>query len=134
MRLAEEYDAAQERGEIGKHGGNRQVSNEETCKATEVLPPKDLHEARQMRDAEAADPGVIDRTVNDMVERGEEPTRAALRRAVADKPKAEPKRMDPVSSAVPRTSPSAAGVIFSPRSAFRWIDRSDFPACRQSPW
>jgi hypothetical protein len=59
MRLAEEYDAAQERGEIGQHGGNRQVFAPETCKATEVLPPKDLHEARQLRAAESADPGLI---------------------------------------------------------------------------
>ena len=46
------WAAAQERGEIGSHGGDRQVSHRETCKATEVLPPKDLHEARKLRDAE----------------------------------------------------------------------------------
>ena len=81
-------------------GGNRQVSEPETCKATEVLPPKDLHdaaqergevqkhggqvprdvathniptaadlglrrdeihEARKLRDAEAAEPGIVAR-------------------------------------------------------------------------
>lgn len=48
-----------------------------------------------MRDAEAADPGVIERTVEGMVERGEEPTRAALRRAIEEKaPK--PRTMDPM--------------------------------------
>lgn len=93
MRLAEEYDAAQDRGEIGQHGGNRQVSSPETCKATEILPPKDLHEARRFRDAERSDPGVIQRALDGMIERGEEPTRAALKREVFDKPK--PKQMDP---------------------------------------
>lgn len=86
MRLAEEYDAAQERKEIGQHGGNRQVFKPETCKATEVLPPKDLHEARKLRDAEAASPGIIQRTINEMVEQGEEPTSTALRRKIAEKP------------------------------------------------
>lgn len=62
MRLAEENDAAQERNEIGQHGGNRQVSSPETCKAIEVLQPKDLHEARKLRDAEKAEPGIVART------------------------------------------------------------------------
>lgn len=86
MRLAEEYDAAQDRGEINQHGGRRQVSGGETWKATDVVPPKDLHEARQFRDAERADPGIIDRTISGMIERGEEPTKAALRREVIAKP------------------------------------------------
>jgi len=30
-------------------------------KGTEVIPPKDLREARQIRDAEVADPGIIRR-------------------------------------------------------------------------
>lgn len=92
MRLAEEYDAAQERNEIGRHGGNRQVFNEETCKATEVFAPKDLHEARQFRDAERESPGLISRALDAMIERGEEPTRAALRREVMDRP--APKKMN----------------------------------------
>ncbi|KZY32284.1 hypothetical protein A3731_22370 [Roseovarius sp. HI0049] len=77
MRLAEEYDAAQERGEV-RANGERTFSKEEKVGASDLgLSGKDIHEARHMRDAEAADPGVIERTVNDMAERGEEPTRAA---------------------------------------------------------
>lgn len=76
-RLADEYDAAQERGEIGRHGGNRQVSNPETCKATETLTPRDIHEARSIRDAERADPGAIERSLEARVAQGEAPTRAA---------------------------------------------------------
>ncbi len=68
MRLAEEYDAAQERGEISKQGAHVSDGN---MKVEEIIPRKDLHEARQMRDAEAADPGIVDRAVNDMVDRAE---------------------------------------------------------------
>jgi hypothetical protein len=85
MRLAEEYDAAQDRGEVATTGSNQHG---------EVLPSgkdlglsyKDVHEARQFRDAERADPGIIDRTISGMIERGEEPTKAALRREVIAKP------------------------------------------------
>ena len=83
MRLAEEYDAGQERGEIGKHGGNRQVSDQETCKATDVLSPKDLHNFRKRRDREQADPGATRRALDSLIERGEEPTSAALDREMS---------------------------------------------------
>ncbi len=43
-----------------------------------------IHEARQFRDAEAADPGIVRRALDDRLERGEEPTRAALRKMVVD--------------------------------------------------
>jgi len=65
----------------------------------EIIPRKDLHEARQMRDAEAADPGIVDRAVNDMVDRGEEPTRAAMRRSVlaaVEDAKRKPSRKNPM--------------------------------------
>lgn len=92
MRLAEEYDDAQDRGEVAKAGANQH---------DEVLPTgkdlglsyKDVFEARQFRDAERADPGVIRRTIDSIVDRGEEPTRAALRKEVIDRPKA--RVMDP---------------------------------------
>ena len=85
-RLADEYDAAQERGELGKRGDYGAVTS-----ATEVTPAtaadiglthKDIHEARQVRDAEVADPGIVERTVNDALAKGEEPTKAKLRKAV----------------------------------------------------
>jgi len=49
----------QERGEILANG-ERTFSNPE--KGTEVIPPKELHDARLIRDAEAADPGIVRRT------------------------------------------------------------------------
>lgn len=97
MRLAEEYDAAQERGEVHRHGGQtpRDVDSPNIPTAADLgLRRDEIHEARRLRDAERADPGVIERAVSRMVERGEEPTRAALRREIIDKPK-PPKVMDP---------------------------------------
>lgn len=93
MRLAEEYDDAQDRGEI-LGNGERSFSSPEKVSGTAIFPPKDLHEARQFRDAERADPGVIRRTIDSIVDRGEEPTRAALRKEVIERPKA--RVMDPM--------------------------------------
>jgi hypothetical protein len=45
----------------------------------ELITPKALHEARQLRDAEAADPGVIRRALDARLERGREPTKATVR-------------------------------------------------------
>jgi hypothetical protein len=90
IRLAEEYDAAQARGEVAGHGGARNFKipdgNLETCTADLGMRSKEIHEARKLRDAEAADPGLIRRSLDAMLERGEEPTRAALIKEVAAKP------------------------------------------------
>lgn len=81
-RLADEYDAAQERGEVRGHG-ERRVSNAETVGFAEVgLTAKDIHEAREIRDAEEARPGIVRETLDAALEAGEEPTKAAVRRAV----------------------------------------------------
>lgn len=95
MRLAEEYDAAQDRGEVAT--GNRSkdfgVAGDNAKPATAAdlgFRRDEIHDARKLRDAEAADPGIVQRTINEMVEQGEEPTSAALRRKIIDKP--APKR------------------------------------------
>lgn len=79
MRLAEEYDAAQERGEVASRGGERS-GREHSPLAPSAddlgIARKDIHEARKLRDAEAAEPGIVQRTIDDMVESGEEPTSA----------------------------------------------------------
>ena len=90
MRLAEEYDDAQDRGEVAKNGGDRVSSFDAAKSATAAdlgLRPDEIHEARKFRDAERADPGVIHRAIEGMIERGEEPTRAALRKEITAKPK-----------------------------------------------
>lgn len=97
MRLAEEYDAAQDRGEVAKSGQrNDLVGSHNEVKPTAAdlgIRRDEIHEARKLRDAEASEPGLISRALDAMVARGEEPTRAALKREVFDKPK--PKQMDP---------------------------------------
>lgn len=61
-RLAEEYDAAQDKGEVRGPGDRHSNSRTETEKAglSDLgLTGKDIHEARQLRDAEQADPGAV---------------------------------------------------------------------------
>ncbi len=83
-RLADEYDAAQERGEVagqGKPGVN--IPDEKVLPTvTEIgLTSKEVHEARQIRDAEEAEPGIVRRTLDDLIAAGEEPTKAEIVRA-----------------------------------------------------
>jgi hypothetical protein len=65
-RIANEYDAAQAKGEVSKNGGNRgnqhvaRIPDGNSAKA--ILGDganKMLHDARKVRDAEDANPGVI---------------------------------------------------------------------------
>ncbi|RWC47978.1 MAG: hypothetical protein EOS55_14030 [Mesorhizobium sp.] len=87
-RLADEYDAAQGRGEVQKPGGNRRTKipagNNEPATAAEIgIPSKKIHEARQMRAAIARDPAIVREALDDILASGDEPTRAALKRAIA---------------------------------------------------
>src|SRR4051794_24490873 len=68
--LADEYDAGQERGEVAGHGGDRgnqhggKVSDENLATIPDIgLSRKQIHEARQIRDAEQADPGIVGRAI-----------------------------------------------------------------------
>jgi len=91
-RLADEYDAALERGEVASHGGARNFKvpdgNVEPTAADAGLSRKDIHEARKIRDAEQANPGIVRRTLNDLLARGEEPSKAALRETIGLQEKA----------------------------------------------
>ncbi|HXE86183.1 MAG TPA: hypothetical protein VN524_05205 [Hyphomicrobiaceae bacterium] len=92
-RLADEYDAAQERGEVQKPGGDRVSNVPDRNNAPTVqdigLTRKDIHEARQIRDAERERPGIVRQTLDAKLAAGEEPTRAAVKAAVArERPKA----------------------------------------------
>lgn len=90
-RLADEYDAAQERGEVvGPRDGQHIAVPDGNGKATAAdlgLTRKDIHEARTIRDAEKAEPGIVKRTLDDAIEAGDEPTRAKVKRAVKSKTK-----------------------------------------------
>jgi len=91
-RLADEYDAAQDRGEV-RSANERTASNAEAVGVADIgLTHKDIHEARLIRDAEEADPGVVRRTLDRLLDEGEEPTRAAIKREIAAK--AEPRVND----------------------------------------
>jgi hypothetical protein len=77
-RLADEYDAAQDRGEVKAANNAKTTSNAEAVSAADIgLTHKDVHDARLIRDAEAADPGITRRALDGMIERGEEPTKGA---------------------------------------------------------
>lgn len=83
-KLADEYDAAQERGEVATVGNPAIVpdGNNKATAADIGISRKDIHEARMIRDAEEASPGVVREAIEEAIEAGEEPTRAKVRRAV----------------------------------------------------
>ncbi|MGH6979515.1 MAG: hypothetical protein ACRED4_09520 [Brevundimonas sp.] len=88
-RLADEYDAAQERGEVAKLGTNQTEvgvpdGNTLPTAADLGLSRKAIHEARQIRDAEEIAPGIVHRTVTQRLEAGDEPTKAAVREAILE--------------------------------------------------
>lgn len=89
LRMADEYDAAQERGEVASTGQHARAvpdgnSSSRATAADIGLSRKDIHEARLVRDAERAQPGIVQRTLDEQLDRGDEPTRAALRKMVVD--------------------------------------------------
>ena len=84
-RLADEYDAAQARGEVAGLGTNQHREEGVVVSNTLGLRRDQIHDARLLRDAEAADPGIVRRTLSEKLERGEEPTRSAVRRAAEDR-------------------------------------------------
>ena len=49
------------------------------------LSSKEIFEARQLRDAEQSNPGVTRRAIDAMLERGEDPTRAELKREIVNR-------------------------------------------------
>ncbi|MBN9243959.1 MAG: SAM-dependent methyltransferase [Mesorhizobium sp.] len=79
-RLAKEYDAARPAG-AEKGGRPKTVPDGNGFTAEEVgLTRKQVHEARQMRDAIEHDPGIVRRALDQMLAERVEPTRAALKR------------------------------------------------------
>lgn len=120
-RLADEYDAAQERGEVAGHGGGRNFKvgdpNVEThsddpnriggnnaivTMADLGLRRDQIHDARLLRDAEVADPGLVRRTLDERLERGVEPTRSAVRRAAEDRLQRSLDRLQRIQESVQR--------------------------------
>jgi len=61
MRLAEEYDAAQDRGEVAGHGRSKVEADNVTTAADIGLRRDEIHDARKLRDAERDEPGLVSR-------------------------------------------------------------------------
>ena len=91
-RLADEYDAAQERGEVAEHGGKRgnqfaKIPNENFGKPTTAsigLTNKQVHQARIVRDAEKRSPGKVKKVLDEQLKAGKEPTLAVVKRTVKE--------------------------------------------------
>ena len=102
-RLADEYDAAQARGEV--MGRARSCVGDDNAPATAAdlgLRRDQIHDARLLRDAEEADPGIVRRTLDAKLERGEEPTRSAVRRAAEDRLQRSLDRLQRIQESVKR--------------------------------
>jgi hypothetical protein len=90
-RLADEYDAAQERGEVAGKGDstlrmgksiNITNGNIYTFVNELGLTSKQVFDARKVRNAEEASPGIIQATVDSRLAEGVGPTKADINRAV----------------------------------------------------
>ena len=93
IRLADEYDAAQKRGEVARLGDSQhhegvEDGNTLSTAADLGLRRDEIHSSRQLRDAAAAFPGLVQRVVDAAIGCGQEPTRARLYRQVKDITKA----------------------------------------------
>jgi len=108
VRIADECDAAQGRGELATqaHGGANiphGVPNENTVLKTLTdigLKRKLVHEARIVRDAEQAEPGIVVKTIDEKLKAGGAPIRTDVQRAtkrIVDREKAKtaPKQTAP---------------------------------------
>lgn len=99
VRIADEYDAAQERGEVARHGGDRKTKiHDEKHDAATVselgLSPREIHDARKLRDAERGSPGIVERAIQARLEAGLEPSRASLRNNIGTKTATREERGD----------------------------------------
>ena len=84
MRLADEYDDAQERGHIRTRADNQHIPDQNKLSVADVgLTSKQIYEGRRIRDVERAQPGAIREKLQQIVESGGEPNRSLLQRLIA---------------------------------------------------
>lgn len=91
IRLADEWDAAEQAGHTLK-GRPKSVPDGNAFSAAEAgLSRKEIHDARKLRDAERASPGIIEQAIAGRLEAKLEPSRAAVSRGIGTRsaPKAE---------------------------------------------
>ncbi|MHB2265016.1 SAM-dependent methyltransferase [Aliihoeflea sp. PC F10.4] len=99
MRIADEYDAAQERGDVRKPGQRgKAVADDDSispAKSEDIgLSRQEIHEARKLRDAERGAPGIVERAIQARLEAGLEPTRASLKANIGTKSGTKEERGD----------------------------------------
>lgn len=84
MRLADEYDAAQARGEVRTRADNQHVPKGNKLAVADIpgLTRKEIHEARKIRDAERANPGIVKTTLKQALAEGKEPIMTAMQREI----------------------------------------------------
>lgn len=81
IALAYQVDEAQASGTVAMPGRPKKVSDENHFQLEDIgLSKAQLHEARQLRDAETKEPGIVERAIQARVEAGMEPSRAALKK------------------------------------------------------
>jgi hypothetical protein len=82
IRLADEWDAAKDAGLVGA-GRPKNVPDGNGFTAADAgLDRKEIHDARKLRDAEAKEPGIVERAIAARLTAGLNPSRANLRAAV----------------------------------------------------
>lgn len=86
-RFADEYEAAQARGEIvgpANRGGKKlDKSSDAVLRIADIgVTPHEINQARFVRDAESREPGIVVRALEDIASRGDEPSKAALTREI----------------------------------------------------
>jgi hypothetical protein len=108
-RLADEDDGAKARGDVGQQGARTDLVhavNEVVPSAADLgLNRREIHEARQLRDAEANDPGIVRRKLDDRLERGEDARRFMRRKGLECL--AEADRLDALLAAIATGSAEA---------------------------
>lgn len=83
MALANQYDEAKAAGLVAGQGRPKKVGDENLLRLDDIgLSKEQLHEARKLRDAEANQPGLVERAIEARISAGLEPSRANLRAAV----------------------------------------------------
>ncbi len=116
-RLADEYDQARINGTASAQGQRTDLLPDEKKVATVSelgLTHKELHDARLLRDAEEADPGIVRRTLNEKLARGEEPTRSAVRRAAEARLQRSVDRLKRIQESVRRLEAEEAAPPLTP--------------------
>lgn len=95
IRMVDDYEAAQERGEAAKRGRPKKDAPASILQLGETgLTKQEIAEARRLRDAERGEPGIVERAIAARVAQGLEPTRRNLRHAIGTRSASKEDRGD----------------------------------------